>query len=78
MVLEQFENSASLHGSSVANHHVCLLVKSSVSLLFIRWWYVYIGLLGPPVQGDGSLAVNAKCSDATLISNLLDEVKALL
>ena len=31
VVLEQIESSASLHGTSVANHHVCLLVKSAVS-----------------------------------------------
>ena len=27
-------------------------------------------------QGDGSLSINAKGGDATLVSNLLDEVKA--
>ncbi|KAL5479765.1 hypothetical protein EMCRGX_G023338 [Ephydatia muelleri] len=57
VVLEKIENSASLHGTSVANHHVCLLVKST---------------------GDGSLSINAKGGDATLVSNLLDEVKAFL
>ena len=29
-------------------------------------------------QGDGSLSINAKGGDATLVSNLLDEVKAFL
>ena len=31
-----------------------------------------------PVQGSGKLIVNAKGSDSQLMSNLLDEVKALV
>ena len=47
MVLERIENSASLHGSSVANHHVCLLVKSCVSLLILGGGMFTLVFLGP-------------------------------
>ena len=75
VVLEKIENSASLHGTSVANHHVCLLVKSAVSYTSFQ---LINDLLLWLFQGDGSLSINAKGGDATLVSNLLDEVKAFL
>ena len=31
-IVEHIEESASLYGSSISNHHICLLVKSLVSL----------------------------------------------
>jgi AP-3 complex subunit delta-1 len=56
-VVENIENTASLYGCSISNHHICLLVKEA---------------------GSGKLIVNAKGSDSQLISNLLDEIKALV
>ncbi len=32
VVVEHIEDSASLYGCSIAQHHVCLLVKAQVSL----------------------------------------------
>jgi hypothetical protein len=34
-IVEHIEESASLYGSSISNHHICLLVKSLVSLAFV-------------------------------------------
>lgn len=57
VVVEKIEDSASLYGCSIAQHHVCLLVKA---------------------QGGGVLSVNVKGSESQLVSNILDEIKALV
>ena len=42
-IVERIEESASLYGSSISNHHVCLLVKSLVSCLgtTVKYWGCY-------------------------------------
>uniref|UniRef100_A0A8C0L0T7 AP-3 complex subunit delta-1 n=1 Tax=Canis lupus dingo TaxID=286419 RepID=A0A8C0L0T7_CANLU len=52
-VVERVDSCASMYSRSIQGHHVCLLVKKSVS-------------------------VDGKCSDSTLLSNLLEEMKATL
>uniref|UniRef100_A0A8C4MX21 AP-3 complex subunit delta-1 n=1 Tax=Equus asinus asinus TaxID=83772 RepID=A0A8C4MX21_EQUAS len=52
-VVERVNSCASMYSRSIQGHHVCLLMKKSVS-------------------------VDGKCNDSTLLSNLLEEMRATL
>ena len=79
VVVEQIEESASLYGSSIGSHHVCLLVKAGVSPISLSF-FLFVYSLSPffPPQAGNTLSINAKGSNAQLVSSLLDEIKNLV
>ena len=43
-IVENIENTASLYGCSISNHHICLLVKEAVclNLCILCMLYIYV------------------------------------
>lgn len=77
VVVEHIEDSASLYGCSIAQHHVCLLVKAQVCA-DQTVSCVSNSVISLCVKDGGFLSVNAKGTESQLVSNLLDEIKALV
>uniref|UniRef100_A0A8C6ZRH9 AP-3 complex subunit delta-1 n=1 Tax=Nothoprocta perdicaria TaxID=30464 RepID=A0A8C6ZRH9_NOTPE len=65
-VVERVDSCASMYSRSIQGHHVCLLVKKVRALSERSSW------------GQNSVSVDGKCSDATLLGNLLAEMKETL
>ena len=74
-VVEQLDDGASLHGLSVGNHHICVLLKMMVSLAKHVSDDVLLSLL---LQDSNTVNISAKGTDDTLTSSLMDEMKLLL
>ena len=70
-VVERVEDSASLYGSSIQKHHVCVLVKSAVSTN--RTVCFVLGRTDR--QTDNSIAVVSYCIDCCLFCFLQEEGK---
>ena len=78
IAVEQADDGASLHGLSVGNHHICVLLKMLVSfvietLMNNTEWTIMLLL-----QDSNTVSISAKGSDDTLTGSLMDEMKSLL